>query len=622
MNFFWKKFSINLSSNGSIFLGIAILIIVGLGTIYKEKKPEIGNEIIPLQDGWKYISGDLGKDKEGNFIFTQEASQEWKKYTLKESINTEETKIIWAKIDLPKVEFQSPAIYFYNITDIYEAYIDNSQIYKDYAISKNYNNIIKGLNRHEILILDKSYLGKTLYLRIYSGWKDIGIAGKPLLGNAIDLLFYNLKVYFPIWFLGIACLCFSTIGFYFVFQRPAIRIVFYFSMFNLSIGIILLHHTPLKNIIWNSPMYWTQLNGIVMMCTIYFFLGFFSEFYNNTKSFYKITKIISILFILINSIFISFVGYSKLHFQLIERPGVFFVFIMLSYTVFELFKSSLANDKQAKILLIGISSMTISGISFFFHTIGIIPYNNFYFPIGFGILTLTIAIISVQKYTAVYELVDEYAKKLEVYNAELVEANNQLKDLNEFKERIFYDIHDHIGGDLSELIILQEQLKKYNIPENYLSQNLFLLKKINQSVRDKMLVIQDLNTIQKDFFSGLNIYLLRRYGSADRKCRFDFEDFLEDIFRNFTNSKKQILFSIATEIATNDLKYGYDSSTWKFLLQTNRILWTIDSKTNYRLETRRGEGMKGIQARLNSLEGCYQYSIEEGMFSIRIEFPI
>jgi hypothetical protein len=94
-------------------------------------------------------------------------------------------------------------MYFYYITGVYEAYIDNALIFRDYPVDVIPTRLIKGLNRHEILVLEKSHHGKTLYLRIASGWKAIGIAGTPLLGNAKDLLFYNLQSYFHVGLLGI-----------------------------------------------------------------------------------------------------------------------------------------------------------------------------------------------------------------------------------------------------------------------------------------------------------------------------------------------------------------------------------------------------------------------------------
>jgi len=618
-------FSSNISYQKSFYtFTICLIFSILIGFLkYDTNYPIQNTEIYPLKNGWEYRIGDSPRNEQGVFTFLNDPNLKWSPF-LNDSFlkKTEEAKILWIRIQLPSLNLARPGIYFYNVTDVFEAYIDGKIIFNDYPIEKDTDSLTKGLNRHEILSLEKEHLGKTLYLRIASGWKDVGIAGIPLLGNTISLLFYNLKDYALMGISGVAYICFSLIGIYFLYQRPEIKIVFYFSMLSLLSGITTIHHSPFKYLIYNEPMYWTHINTFTILGTIYFFIGYFSEFFENKFQFYKIGKGVILFFILLNTLILFTVKISLVHFYYLERPVVIFVAVMIFYTLYRLYVSASEGNYLAKVLLIGKSILLISLFSFFLHTLGFIPHRGFFFPLGFNGLILSIAFISVKRYTEIYDIAEEYSKNLMIKNAELSEVNAQLKDLHEFKERIFFDIHDHIGGDISELLILQNQLRNYSVPDSHIEYNVHLLRKINQNVRNKMQMIQDFNNIQENFAMGLSIYLLRRFGSVERKCKLEFQEGLADIFEEFPHSKKQVLFSIATEIANNDLKYGYANSEWIFTSNGSDLFWRVTSNTNYKVGEKSGEGTRGIQNRLKSVQGTFAQSLEGDRIFLEIKIPI
>ncbi|HNL75610.1 MAG TPA: hypothetical protein PKH22_24690, partial [Leptospiraceae bacterium] len=239
-------FSSNISYQKSFYtFTICLIFSILIGFLkYDTNYPIQNTEIYPLKNGWEYRIGDSPRNEQGVFTFLNDPNLKWSPF-LNDSFlkKTEEAKILWIRIQLPSLNLARPGIYFYNVTDVFEAYIDGKIIFNDYPIEKDTDSLTKGLNRHEILSLEKEHLGKTLYLRIASGWKDVGIAGIPLLGNTISLLFYNLKDYALMGISGVAYICFSLIGIYFLYQRPEIKIVFYFSMLSLLSGITTIHHS-------------------------------------------------------------------------------------------------------------------------------------------------------------------------------------------------------------------------------------------------------------------------------------------------------------------------------------------------------------------------------------------
>jgi hypothetical protein len=83
----------------SVILLVSLLIIIGFALGNSQKNLELGRDIISLSDGWEYFLGDLPKEENGNFIFTQSSQVQWNSYRLGQSISREDnTQILWVKI--------------------------------------------------------------------------------------------------------------------------------------------------------------------------------------------------------------------------------------------------------------------------------------------------------------------------------------------------------------------------------------------------------------------------------------------------------------------------------------------------------------------------------------------
>lgn len=151
--------------------------------------------------------------------------------------------------------------------------------------------------------------------------------------------------------------------------------------------------------------------------------------------------------------------------------------------------------------------------------------------------------------------------------------------------------------------------------------------RVNEAIhvlRDRVSNLEDMYEMSRSFFfTGLQMIQLRRYSNAGRIIRFHASDEAHTWIKSFGNEDLNYeLFSIATEITTNDLKYGYGSSEWNFRIQDSSLVFEVLSPTSYSfVEQRTGMGTLNIQNRAGALGAQSSVQIRNGYFHIRILLP-
>lgn len=209
---------------------------------------------------------------------------------------------------------------------------------------------------------------------------------------------------------------------------------------------------------------------------------------------------------------------------------------------------------------------------------------------------------------------------------EIQRASSLEKELAVQKERqkIFVDIHDHMGSNILDLKNSLSELSQ-SIPDR--TDNLEKAKqaiyKLEDNLRMKMYSIEDLEILRKDPLNGIRLLVIRRYATYDREINFFCEEALYDITENrFSNKLIEVLFSISQENGTNDLKYGYGLSEWKFLRYKENICLEIISPTGYTIDHKgAGNGKRNIAIRLREIGGYDLYCEDKDKFHSRFYFP-
>ncbi len=225
--------------------------------------------------------------------------------------------------------------------------------------------------------------------------------------------------------------------------------------------------------------------------------------------------------------------------------------------------------------------------------------------------------------------VEERTEKLEAaYKKNLQEEQKVAKLEAEIftiqeRENLFFDIHDHIKGDVSELGLLIEKIKGYQIPLDVSNQASLLLKRVATSVKNRMLMLEDKQLLEEDFSNGLQMSLLRRYTALNRRFTFELEESAANTLSQTSTEFKTNFYSIATEISTNDLKYGHGDSFWRIeVLDSKEIKLEMRANSKFTTSLDTGKGHIGISRKVEILHGRVEEEIKDGLYKIKIWLPV
>lgn len=171
--------------------------------------------------------------------------------------------------------------------------------------------------------------------------------------------------------------------------------------------------------------------------------------------------------------------------------------------------------------------------------------------------------------------IDDYLVKPFDQSELLRKASRLIRRKSAEEERIRHerqslvgDLHDMVGSDLTDLIILLDSLKAEPTFSSKIEHAQHLAKSALSGLRGQIHQREDLELIHNNFMNGIKIILHRRYDSANRRVRFNFQNEQQELFnRDIKIDIGKLLYSIFLEITSNDLKYGVGISNWKFSYQ-------------------------------------------------------
>ncbi|TGL58380.1 response regulator [Leptospira sarikeiensis] len=211
------------------------------------------------------------------------------------------------------------------------------------------------------------------------------------------------------------------------------------------------------------------------------------------------------------------------------------------------------------------------------------------------------------------------------HKSRLNQENEKREAVNTVRKRINIDLHDHLGGKLTDLKFLSEELLSQAQGDKP------IFKKINEAVnqsihilREQMLKIEDLGLLSENFITGINLVLLRRYSDVERDLEFECQDKLLEFFE-IQRSETAIveLYSIVNEITNNDLKYGQGVSKWNFYLEGPDLVTEMNVKSSYHLKKHKtGRGTENLIYRISGLGGKVEMSLVENLYEIKIRIPV
>lgn len=208
------------------------------------------------------------------------------------------------------------------------------------------------------------------------------------------------------------------------------------------------------------------------------------------------------------------------------------------------------------------------------------------------------------------------------------------KALKEQRDRLEANLHDNIGGSLTDMKLFAETTIEKHKNEKIIKPFQKILNRINTtlaSFRSQLLFLEDFEMVTDDFFQGLNLILLRRYTAAARALNFRVDNAAaaaldrESIKNTFTDDLKLEYTLLVQEVCTNNLKYGDGEAGWRFSFSEPYLTCIVESLNGHKVsenENSSGRGSRTITERLEKLSGSYDEEKTENkfrlIFSIRV----
>ncbi len=189
------------------------------------------------------------------------------------------------------------------------------------------------------------------------------------------------------------------------------------------------------------------------------------------------------------------------------------------------------------------------------------------------------------------------------------------------RNRIYSDLHDHLGSVMTDLII---QLKSFSAEKPPMQEDLKRFREILKSglslLREKLEEIDDFSLVKENTFTGIQIILLRRYTGAGRTMRFIFPEGRKySINSEYTAAH---IHAMITETVNNDLKYGSGESEWHIYHEDDHIAFRLETVTTYRVSERTGRGTGILHMRISEIGGTVSMAAQEGVFRQILRIPL
>jgi diguanylate cyclase (GGDEF)-like protein len=262
---------------------------------------------------------------------------------------------IWLATVLPEWPGRDPSLFMHSVDLLFEAYIDGALIYSFGRMDVGGQGSFAGWPWH-VIPLPRDFAGKTVYFRIFSYAHEIGIVGNVILGSPAD---HYLRIVRNdlgrVAFAGL--LLFVAFAIIVLSLRLEERLVLYaFAGFTVQAAIWLFAETEMKQLLFNSPMFWiyTQLACLYLApATISIFIA---RTYARDYGFIMFWLILISVLYAAASLALSLAGMLPL--PLTIMPFNVFEFCAMGVVLLVTLRAAWKGNQEARIFSLGLMMLT------------------------------------------------------------------------------------------------------------------------------------------------------------------------------------------------------------------------------------------------------------------------
>lgn len=610
------------------------------------------DEVQPLGHEWEYSWGDSASD-----IQTL-ASRTWQPYNLAEVLRGKgEQRFLWARRTLPEHLPEGSSLRV-DGAHLFEVYIANHRIFSQGDMRPGHFEFA-GFRAFSVIPLRTEHSGQRIYFRFYSELDDIGFgADPPHLGTGFALARRDQKLdlYNQVPAISFTLMATLSIIFYFRRRQP---VFLNLSLFSVFAFIVAFYHSNLKQFVYDAPVFWTYVGALAVYPLPVFLMRFFKNLWRAGRFFGLFEKVYLLYFFIAVGVFAT-LGIGPWYFQWVERPYSFLVFAGCLSIVAEAIRQLRKNNREAIPVILGFVLVCASLVPHFLFLLHLINYPFWYFPGAIVAFVVCLAVPAAHRYSRLFDRIETYAVRISDKNRDIMMLLDQLRETNagleerivertkqietasktlaeeriarleasaqlalvRERERIFADMHDHLGSSLIDMEILLKSSHTDRWENGIRSRLLEGLQEVRANLRNRIALVEDHQILKDDFLNGLRLIIYRRYETSGRSIRILCDGVAAAAIKAIENPTwHPEMFAVLTEIATNDLKYGCGTSEWRFGMEEGVLCFVCISQTDpARAQATKGNGMHNIQQRILSLNGRLTRQGNES-FGLRIEFP-
>ncbi|TGL41504.1 sensor histidine kinase [Leptospira perdikensis] len=211
--------------------------------------------------------------------------------------------------------------------------------------------------------------------------------------------------------------------------------------------------------------------------------------------------------------------------------------------------------------------------------------------------------------------------------------------LEEKRRTFFQDIHDSLGSQLTDLVLLTQKLERTpkEITETHLQKLKQLSESALQSLRTQVQEEDQRELFQESLLDGLKLLVKKRYKLAGRNIELKWDTLDEEIIIKIRDPEvAHHILQIFKEVTTNDLRHGNGISTWhleriqehlEFRFFTEPHQFSDKEISSHPISQRKqdpssgtGIGERGLYQRIKSLNG--ELTITESPYQINMKLPV
>ena len=213
---------------------------------------------------------------------------------------------------------------------------------------------------------------------------------------------------------------------------------------------------------------------------------------------------------------------------------------------------------------------------------------------------------------------------LEKHNTEMHERlESSRAALDNQRKQIEANLHDSLGGNLTDIKLGLEALQKDPRARRLTKDIRRLDDRVAgtiASLRTELLFLEDLQLAMKDFISGINLILLRRYQMAKRPVEIRISNETREQGLNIeskallSNEVKIELCMILQELCNNNLKYGTRAPVWTITVDSERLEIRLKGRSRTK-QKQFGRGHETLRRRADTISAFFSETTSAGGYS-------